>query len=98
MKDIFKEYDIKLNLVELKKILEKLDQDGGGTLDIEEFREWNNNKEARNGFRTLVKDVRAELELNNQPCGQLPFEFCVMLEYLTNKMTRDAIRERIDSK
>jgi hypothetical protein len=28
----------------------------------------------------------------------MPFEFSIMLEYLTNKMTRDAIFKRIDSK
>jgi hypothetical protein len=28
----------------------------------------------------------------------MPFEFSIMLEYLTNKMTRDAIFKRIESK
>ena len=61
LKDLFREYDIRLNLKELQKILDKLDKDGGGTLDLQEFREWNYNQEAKDGFRSLVHQMRADL-------------------------------------
>jgi hypothetical protein len=34
LKEIFNAYEIKIDLVALKNIIDKLDKDGGGTLDL----------------------------------------------------------------
>jgi len=42
-----------------------------------------------------VKQLR---ESKSRGCSTLPFEFNIMLEYLTNKMTHESIIERINKK
>lgn len=98
LKELFRHYDIKLNLDELQIFFDKLDADGTGTLDLQEFKDFQYNTEAKDGFRHLIKRMRekyTDVDGNFLSSGQLPYEFCIMLEYLSNKMTRDTIYSRI---
>ena len=61
LKAIFNAYEIKIDLDALQKIIDKLDKDGGGTLDLQEFREWNYNQEAKDGFRRIIQQMRSDL-------------------------------------
>lgn len=96
---LFNQYEINLDMVQLRNIFGKLDLDKTGTLDLQEFTNWQFNPEAKGGFRDLIYKVRNEqaknLEEGQSRQEQMPFEFCIMLEYLTNKMTRDGIQARI---
>ena len=46
-------------------------------------------------YKDRVKKLR---DTRSRGCSTLPFEFNIMLEYLTNKMTRENIIERINKK
>lgn len=58
LKELFVEYEIKLDLDELQRVFDRLDADGTGTLDLQEFKDWQYNPDAKDGFRRLVQKVR----------------------------------------
>jgi hypothetical protein len=64
-------------------------------LTLDEFKGLQKNKVAKAVFKDLVKKLR---ESRSRGCSTLPFEFNIMLEYLTNKMTRENIIDRINKK
>lgn len=86
---------------ELANIFNYLDEDQTGTLTLTEFRDWQYNDRAKDCFKNLIRKVRegcVDVNGNYVGNGQMPYEFCIMLEYLTNKMTRDSIHQRIKDK
>lgn len=90
-----------LDYNELKIIFNHLDEDSTGTLTLNEFRDWQYNQTAKETFKKMIKKLRekfVDVNGNYISSQQMPFEFSIMLEYLTNKMTRDAIFKRIESK
>ena len=72
-----------------------LDLDSNCTLSLQEFRGLQKNKQANDLFREIVKQAR---NTRSSGCEAMPFRFNIMLEQLTNKMTRQNLLDRIEKK
>ena len=76
-----------------------MDKDKRGLLNLQQFKEFSQSRDAMEFFKELIKQVRNG-RLNHdgryQATGQLPFNFNIMLEYLSSQTKRTEKLEAID--
>lgn len=87
---MFLQNGIDIHEEELMEIFNIVDQDGSGSLSLDEFFTFVIDKTAADDFRKVVKKVRQRIELDfvTKQIGErscVPFSFDQMMSYLYNK-------------
>jgi len=79
----------------IAEIFKCLDSNKSGSLDLNEFKHFTENLEAKRLFKNLVYENRGSEESQTQ---KLPFDISVLLEHLTNIHKRTTLLDTIDQK
>lgn len=87
---MFEENGIHLEYSDVQKMFDFVDDTKTGALNLEKFKAFSKNREANEMFKGLIKKIREDRLATSESGklqGQLPFNFNIMLEYLSNKQT-----------
>ena len=94
---MFEQHGIQIALADVKKLFDIVDKDKRGLLNLEQFKQFSNSREAGDFFKEKIKEVRQSRLTHDGKyycTQQLPFNFNIMLEYLAAMAKRhDKINE-----
>ena len=88
---MFAENGIHIPYKDIKKLFDIVDHEKAGYLDLEKFKDFSKNEEAKKMFKQIIKDIRLSRILPDGTyplIGQLPYNFNIMLEYLSSTQQR----------
>ncbi|CDW86118.1 ef hand family protein [Stylonychia lemnae] len=90
--EMFNKYGIKISMKKIQELFKIVDEDGSGSLSLDEFKQFMFSQKANEKFREVIKRLREKKKVS----GCVPFSFNVMLEHLSEKVNRQQLHEEID--
>ena len=96
---MFEQHGIQINLQDVKKLFDTIDENKRGLLNLDQFKRFSQSREAQDFFKEKIKEIRNSRVTHDGKyycTQQLPFNFNIMLEYLSSMTKRQDKLTEID--
>lgn len=96
---MFDSHGIQIDLRDVKKLFDTVDENKRGLLNLDQFKLFSQSKEAQEFFKEKIKEIRnARVSHDGKYycTQQLPFNFNIMLDYLSSMTKRQEKLNEID--